>query len=86
VTERPVPDAAQVEEIAHQSLLVGRLLLRIVAGDHFRTKIGSRVPAMNVGMAAVEAINRLVDDAESGRRRLTEGRSALDAAEHRPSE
>jgi len=80
VTEPIGPDAAQVEEIAHLSLLVGRLLLlngadtaqveaavarfaaafgceahlmvsyealllTIVAGDHFRTKIGSRVPA-----------------------------------------
>jgi uncharacterized membrane protein YjjP (DUF1212 family) len=119
--EPVVPDAAQVEEVAHLSLLVGRLLLlngadtaqveatvarfavafgceahlmvsyealllTIVAGDHFRTKIGSRVPAMNVGMTAVAAVNRLVDDAESGRRGLAEARAELDAVEHRPPE
>jgi uncharacterized membrane protein YjjP (DUF1212 family) len=117
VTEPVVPDAAQVEEVAHLSLLVGRLLLlngadtaqvvaavarfaaafgceahlmvsyealllTIVAGDHFRTKIGSRVPAMNVGMTAVAAVNRLVDDAEKGRGGLAQARAALDAIEH----
>ena len=113
-----VPDAAQVEEVAHLSLLVGRhlllngadtaqvetavarfatafgceahllvsyeaLLLTIVAGDHFRTKIGSRVPAINLGMTAVAAINRLVDDAESGLRGLAEARAELEAVQHR---
>jgi uncharacterized membrane protein YjjP (DUF1212 family) len=121
VTERGTPDAAEVEEVAHQSLLVGRLLLlngadtaqveaavmrfaaafgceahlmvsyealllTIVSGDHFRTKIGSRVPGMNVGMTAVEAINRLVEDVDSGRCGLTEARAALDAVEHRMAE
>jgi uncharacterized membrane protein YjjP (DUF1212 family) len=121
VTEPVVPDAAQVEEVAHLSLLVGRLLLlngadtaqveaavarfaaafgceahlmvsyealllTIVAGNHFRTKIGSRVPAMNVGMTAVAAVNRLVDDAESGWRGLAEARAALDAVEHQAPE
>jgi uncharacterized membrane protein YjjP (DUF1212 family) len=121
VTEPVVPDAAQVEEVAHLSLLVGRLLLlngadtaqveaavarfaaafgceahlmvsyealllTIVAGDHFRTKIGSRVPAMNVGMTAVAAVNRLVDDAESRRRGLAQARTELAEVEHRPPE
>lgn len=119
--ESVVADAVQLEEVAHLSLLVGRLLLlngadtaqvetavarfaaafgceahllvsyealllTIVAGDHFRTKIGSRVPAMNVGMTAVVAINRLLADAESGRAGLAEARATLDAVEHRPSE
>ena len=114
-------DAAQVEEVAHLSLSVGRLLLlngadtaqveaavvrfaaafdceahvmvsyealllTIVAGDHFRTKIGPRVPAMNVGMTAVAAVNRLVGDAESGRRGLAEARAELEAIEHQPPE
>jgi uncharacterized membrane protein YjjP (DUF1212 family) len=121
VTEPVIPDAAQVEEVAHLSLLVGRLLLlngadtaqvetavarfatafgceahlmvsyealllTIVAGDHFRTKIGSRVPAINVGMTAVAAINRLVDDAESGLRGLAEARAELEALKHRRPE
>ena len=97
-----VPDAAQVEDVAHLSLQVGRLLLlngadtdtvetafalfaaafgceahlmvtyealllTVVAGDHFRTKIGHRVPAMNVGLTAIDAVNRLVDEAASDR-------------------
>jgi uncharacterized membrane protein YjjP (DUF1212 family) len=114
-------EAAQVEEVAHLSLLVGRLLLlngadtaqvetaverfaaafgceahlmvsyealllTIVSGDHFRTKIGSRVPAMNVGMTVVVSINRLVDEAAGGRLGLQEARAAVDAVEHRPPE
>ena len=114
-----VPDAARVEDVAHLSLLIGRLLLlngadtaqveaavarfaaafgceahlmvsyealllTIVAGEHFRTKIGSRVPAMNVGMTTVAAVNRLVDDAGCGRCGLAEARALLDAVEHRP--
>jgi len=113
------PDATQVEEVAHLSLQVGRLLLlngadtgqveaavarfagafgceahlmvsyealllTIVAGDHFRTKIGQRVPAMNVGLTAVDAVNRLVDDAESGRSELASAAAELRAIEHRP--
>jgi uncharacterized membrane protein YjjP (DUF1212 family) len=120
-TKLVVPDAARVEEVAHLSLLIGRLLLlngadtseveaavarfamafgceahlmvsyealllTIVTGEHFRTKIGSRVPAMNVGMTAIAAVNRLVDDAESGRRGLAEARVELDAIEHRSPE
>ena len=121
VNQPVVRDAVQVEEVAHQSLQVGRLLLlngadtaqveaavarfaaafgceahlmvsyealllTIVAGDHFRTKIGFRVPAMNVGMTAIEAINRLVEDAESGRCGLGETRAELDRVEHLPPE
>jgi uncharacterized membrane protein YjjP (DUF1212 family) len=121
VAEGCVPDASEVEEIAHLALLVGRLLLlngadtaqveaavlrfaaafgceahlmvsyealllTIVAGDHFRTKIGSRVPAMNVGMTAIGAVNRVVEDAARGRCRIDQARAALDAVEHRPPE
>ncbi len=111
-------DPRQIEEIAHRSLQVGRLLLAngadtaqvvadverfarafgctanlmvsyeallitLVAGDHFRTKIGHRVPATNVGMAAIEAINRLVHQVESGRGGLAAAGAELDAIEHR---
>ncbi len=71
---------------AHLLVSYEALLLTIVAGDDFRTKIGSRVPAMNVGMTAVGAVNRVVDDVERGRYGLAEARAALDAVEHRPPE
>jgi uncharacterized membrane protein YjjP (DUF1212 family) len=69
-------------------LMVGyeALQLTIVAGDEFRTKIGSRVPAMNVGMTAVAAVSRVVDDAEAGRLDLDAVGGALDAIERRKSE
>lgn len=121
VMEQAAPDADEVEEIAHLSLLVGRLLLlngadtaqveaavlrfaaafgceahlmvsyealllTIVAGDHFRTKIGSRVPAMNVGMTVVGAVNRVLDAVECRRQGLRQARVALEAVEHRPPE
>jgi uncharacterized membrane protein YjjB (DUF3815 family) len=41
---------------------------------------------MNVGLTAVAAVNRLVDDAASGRFGLAEARAALEAVEHRPPE
>jgi uncharacterized membrane protein YjjP (DUF1212 family) len=71
---------------AHLLVSYEALLLTIVVGEEFRTKIGSRVPAMNVGLTAVAAVNRLVDDAASGRLGLAEARAALDAIAHRPPE
>ena len=62
------------------ALLLEALLLTIGAGDHFRTKIGHRVPAMNVGLTAIDAVNRLVNQAENGRMGLAEARAGLDAA------
>jgi uncharacterized membrane protein YjjP (DUF1212 family) len=111
--------APPVEEIAHRSLQLGRLLmlngadteeveanvarfaaafgceaslmvsyeallLTLTAGSHFRTKIGHRVPAMNVGMAAVEALNHVVHNVESGRRTLAAAGVELEAVERRP--
>ena len=69
---------------AHLMVSYEALLLTVVAGDHFRTKIGSRVPAMNVGMTAVAAVNRLVDDAARGRCGLAQAHARLEAVEHRP--
>lgn len=115
------PDAAQVDEVAHLSLQVGRLLLSngadtqqveaavtrfaaafgceahligsyeallltIVANEHFRTKIGYRVPVMNVGMAVVGEVNRLVDEAVTGQCGLAAAHARLLAIENRPPE
>lgn len=43
---------------AHVALSYEALILTIVNGNHFRTKIGRRLPGMNVGMAAIEALNK----------------------------
>ncbi len=60
------------------------LLLTLVADGNFRTKIGPRVPAMNVGMSVVTAVTRLLDDVEAGRLDLAEATEALAVLEHRP--
>jgi uncharacterized membrane protein YjjP (DUF1212 family) len=51
------------------------ILLTVVAGEQFRTKVGYRVPAMNVNMAAVAAVNSLIEEVEDGRRELAEVRT-----------
>jgi uncharacterized membrane protein YjjP (DUF1212 family) len=117
---QPNSDAmARVEEVAHLSLQLGRLLLvngasteyvemailrfaaafgceahlmvdseavllTVVAGAHFTTKIGRRVPAMNVRMVVVEAVNRAIADAVEHRSGLAEIRAELDRIERRP--
>ena len=48
------------------------LLLTVVSGEQFRTKISHRVPAMNVNMAAVAAVSNLLGEVEAGRWRLSE--------------
>ena len=60
------------------------VLVTLIQGDHIRTKIGYRLPGTGVGMAAIEAVNRLVDDAGVKRPRLDDVRAALDAIEHQP--
>ncbi len=60
------------------------LILTVVNGPHFRTKIGRRLPGMNVGMAALEALKAVADSAAAGRLSLADARAALDAIEHAP--
>jgi uncharacterized membrane protein YjjP (DUF1212 family) len=71
---------------AEMNLLVSyeAVLVTLVSGEQIRTKIGYRLPGLGVGMSVIEAINRLVDDAASGRLRLNEVQPALDAIEHKP--
>jgi len=52
---------------AHLMVSYEVLLLTLVAGEEFRTKVGSRVPAMSVNMAAIAEVSRLVDEVENGR-------------------
>jgi uncharacterized membrane protein YjjP (DUF1212 family) len=112
-------DAAQLDRVAHVSLLAGRLLLQngadtgavlavtdrlavafgcearamvtyesllltVAAGGRSLTRIGHRVPAMNVGLTVLGAVNRIVADAESGRLGLADVQAALEQAEHTP--
>ncbi len=62
------------------------LLLTVVADGHFRTKIGPRVPAMNVGMSVVTAVTRLLDDVEARRLDLAAAAAGLVAMEHQAPE
>jgi len=67
---------------AHLLVTYEAVLVTLTAGSDIRTKIGSRVPGMGVGMSAIAAINRLVEDASSGRIRLDEAQAAIDKIEH----
>jgi uncharacterized membrane protein YjjP (DUF1212 family) len=110
-------DAAQIDQVAHVSLLAGRLLLQngadtgavlavvdrlavafgcdvrslvtyesllltVSAGGRSLTRIGHRVPAMNVGLTVLGAVNSVVADAESGGLGLSDVQAALEQAEH----
>jgi uncharacterized membrane protein YjjP (DUF1212 family) len=87
-------DTAQVQESmvrfaaafgceAHPVVTYEVLFLTVIAGEQFRTKVGYRVPALNVNMAAVAAIGQLVGEVEAGRSKLAEAREELENIEHR---
>ncbi len=71
---------------SHLLVTYESLLLTVVSGEQSCTRIGHRVPAMNVGLTALAALGRVVDDAEAGRLGLSDAVSALAAVEHRPAE
>jgi uncharacterized membrane protein YjjP (DUF1212 family) len=110
-------DTGTLEEIAHLTLLLGRLLLgsgadtdqvqksmlrfaagfgceahllvtyegillTLNSGERFRTKVGHRLPVMNVNMAAVAALSQLVTDVEHHRLSVSEADKKLEAIEH----
>ena len=120
-TDARTPDTVPLDDIAHVTLQLGRILLvngaeteqvhafvarfsaafgceahllvsyeallaTVSAGSRFRTKIGYRLPGINVGMAAIEALNNLVDAAEDGTLQLAGMQAALDAIERRAPE
>jgi uncharacterized membrane protein YjjP (DUF1212 family) len=84
VHESVVRFAAAFGYEAHLMVNYEALLLTLVASGQFRTKVGSRVPAINVNMAAIADVSRLVGEVENGRRGLAEIRAELDNVEHRP--
>jgi uncharacterized membrane protein YjjP (DUF1212 family) len=88
-------DTAQVQESvvhfaaafgceAHLMVSYEALLLTLVAGGQFRTKLGYRVPTMNVNMSAIADVTRLVEEVESSRRTMAEVRAELENVENRP--
>ncbi len=69
---------------AHLLVTYEALLLTLVDGDTFRTKVGSRIPAMNVGMTALISVYDILDRFERGAMALPEAQAALDQLEHQP--
>jgi uncharacterized membrane protein YjjP (DUF1212 family) len=85
-------DTAQVEDSvirfaatfgyeAHLVVTYESLLVSVVAGEQFRTKVGHRIPSMNVNMAAVTAVTDLIDEAEKGGLTVAQVRAGLEAIE-----
>jgi len=67
---------------AHLMVSYEAILLTLVSGQQFRTKIGSRVPAMNVNMAVVADVSSLLAEVEAQRASVTEVREKLERIEH----
>jgi uncharacterized membrane protein YjjP (DUF1212 family) len=84
VQESAARFAAAFDAEAHLLVSYEALLLTAVAGGQFRTKVGYRVPAMNVNLTAVAAVNCLLERVEHGRRKLAQARAELEAVERRP--
>jgi uncharacterized membrane protein YjjP (DUF1212 family) len=84
VQESVVRFAAAFGYEAHLMVTYEVLLLTLVAGGQFRTKVGYRVPAISVNMAAIADVGRLVGEAEAVRQDMAEVRAKLEEIEHRP--
>ena len=84
VQESVVRFAAAFGCEAHLMVTYEVLLLTLVASGQFRTKVGYRVPAMNVNMAAIAGVSSLVGEVENGRRGMAEVRAELEDVEGRP--
>ena len=69
---------------AHLLVTYEGLLLTLVGHNAFRTKVGNRIPAMNVGMSALVAAYGVLDALESGAMGLPAAQAALDRIEHQP--
>jgi uncharacterized membrane protein YjjP (DUF1212 family) len=69
---------------AHLLVTYEGILLTLLSGEQFRTKVGYRLAAMNVNMAAVAALTQLVTRVSNHEVSLTEARQELEEIEHRP--
>ncbi len=67
---------------AHLLITYEALLLTVITNRDFRTKIGSHVPATLVNMAAVESVNRVVDETTAGSLDATQIATRLEDLEH----
>jgi uncharacterized membrane protein YjjP (DUF1212 family) len=83
VQESMVRFAAAFGCETHLVVTYEALLLTVVSGEQFRTKISYRVPAMNVNMAAVTAVSNVLGEVEAGHWRLSEAQKELDDVEDR---
>ncbi|MBL8526153.1 MAG: threonine/serine exporter family protein, partial [Burkholderiales bacterium] len=61
------------------------LIVTVALDDALRTKVGRRVPAMNVGLGAVAAVNDVLAAVASGKRDLAWVAAELDRVEHAPA-
>ncbi|HEX3983625.1 MAG TPA: threonine/serine exporter family protein [Acidisoma sp.] len=60
------------------------VVLTLVSGARFSTKIGSRIPAMNVGMAQAASAFAVMHAVEEGRLDLAAATARLDRLQHAP--
>ncbi len=75
--------AAGMGHEAHLLVTYEALLLTLIAGGEFRTKVGPHVAAMTVDMTAAGALNQIADDVADGRLDVAGARLRLDALEQR---
>jgi uncharacterized membrane protein YjjP (DUF1212 family) len=83
VQESVVRFAAAFGCEAHLLVTYEMLLLTLVAGGQFRTKVGYRVPGLNVNMTAIAEVIDQVTKAENGHPEIGKIRAELESTEHR---
>ena len=69
---------------AHLLVTYEALLLTVRMDGEFRTKTGNRVPTMNVNMAAVAAVETLLDELERAAMKIGDVRAKLEEIERQP--
>jgi len=69
---------------AHLIVTYESMLLTLDSNHQFRTRVGNRVPSMNVNLAAVTSARELVARVEAGLRDLAEIRRLAESIEHSP--
>jgi uncharacterized membrane protein YjjP (DUF1212 family) len=83
VEDSVVRFAASFGYEAHLIVTYESLLVSLVSGEQFRTKVGHRIPSMNINMAAVTAVDRLINGVENGGLDLAGVRAELELIERR---